>query len=234
MSAYKSIVDSYVDSYNNYSEEIREKMLWEKTSKKIDEVSSEIQKLHVAEQKKKFPKRFAFDDTVKLLSEMKRQNAERFFSNISRGIGATKNNSPYNEMLLVNEIENALRVDDRDYLSTLVDLTSNFVATGSIAPGSTFFERFDYLKKKYDGLIGSDEAGLNQAVQELEARKAEFEYILHAIEKRENIIMLPRLFQELSNSVGKDKELYSKLLNFTDSVNKSMSFLSKKGINLKV
>lgn len=226
---FEQLVDNSIDSYNSYGKGAREKM-FEGVQKRIDEIDGEIKKVYQTEEAKKYPLRMDYDETRKMAGESKRMSAFQFVNSLSPNIKAGNYMS---EQLLINEIKNAINIDDRDTASNLLDSADIILPSNNVRSNSKFYSEITEIKKSYQSKIGIED--ISKKIKELETRKSEFQFIQSAINKNDDIIVLPRhwtaMFPDgLPNNNPKIKEVAMRLLPF---VNKSMEFLSSKKANLR-
>ncbi|MFO7526047.1 MAG: hypothetical protein R6W68_11395 [Ignavibacteriaceae bacterium] len=224
--SYKQLVDNNVDSFNSYTE-IQRRNMAGSVLKHILTIEDQITGVYKRADSKRYPLRNMFSDSSKQTSSNKRTEALQFVESLREGI---VKNSVESEERLLNEIKDGMNRGDIDYTSSLIDATDNINLKQA---NSRFTTDYKNLKKDYYVRIGVED--INKEIQELKTRRAEFELILDSINNNDELIMLPRQYDDLFNGVdlvknAKAKEVSFKVLPF---VNKSMSFLSQRGATLK-
>lgn len=220
------LVDNNIDSYNAYAPAQRKNMA-SGVLKHILEVDEQITGLYKSADAKKYPLRYGFSDSAKNLGSSKRIEAFQFVNSLAPQIN--KGNFA-SEQRLLTEIRDGMNRNDVDYTSGIIDATDNAI---SVKENSKFSVDYSETKKHYFTKIGIPD--ISKEIQELKTRRAEFELILDAIEKGDEMIILPREFDEVfrNDEVFKNpkaREVSSKL---NPHVNRSLSFLASRGASVK-
>lgn len=229
----KNLVDTNVDSFNTYAPEQRGRMI-EGLEKKISEVDRMITNVYRQADKLKYPVRNMFSANDQLVGEQKKMSAISFVQAIAPNLKAGNGIS---EQMLLDEIQSSINRGDKDYASGLLDAVDVVLPVDySGKQNKKFYVTLSDMRKQYEAKIGLNMDEVRKEVEELEARKAELEFIIYAIQKGDEFVILPRVFQQMSDDVQRsgNKELYGKFVNLVEFANKSLAFLSKKKINLKV
>lgn len=229
----KRTIDNTIDSYNSFSPEQRQRMV-EGLEKKMTEVDKMITNVYRQAEKLKYPLRSMFTPADMMTGETKKMSAISFVQAIAPNLKAGNGIS---EQMLLDEIQSSINRGDKDYASGLFDAVDVVLPVDYSGKQNTkFYVTLSEMRKQYEEKIGLNMDEVRLEVQELEARKAELEFIIYAIQKGDEFIILPRVFQQMSDDVQRsgNKELYSKFTNLVEFANKSLAFLSKKKINLKV
>lgn len=220
------LVNNNIDSYNSYTPAQRKNMA-SGVLQHILDIDGMITKHYQNADSKKYPLRNMFSDASKTASSNKRIEAFQFVNSLATQIN--KGNFA-SEQRLLSEIRDGMNRNDIDYTSGLIDATDNAI---SVKDGSKFNVDYSEIKKQYFAKIGIPD--ISKDIQELRTRRAEFELILDAIEKGDEMIILPRQFNEVfsDNDIYKNpkaKEVSGKLV---PKVNRSMEFLSRREATLK-
>jgi hypothetical protein len=226
MLSFRQLVDNNINSYNSYGEAQRKNMA-SGVLQHILDVDEQITKLYKSADAKKYPLRNNFSDASKTASSNKRIEAFQFVNSLATQINKGQFAS---EQRLLTEIRDGINRNDVDYTSGLIDATDNAI---SVKEGSKFNVDYSEIKKHYFVKIGIPD--IRKDLQELKTRKAEFELILDAIEKGDEMIILPREFNEVFSDDDiykhpKAREVSGKLI---PHVNRSTEFLSKREATLK-
>jgi len=235
---FKQRVDDRCDSYNDKTPEQREKLI-PYLEKDISEVDKEILKTRRAEEGKKYPLRMSTLIEKQMMGEQKRMSALQFVNSLS---GNLRQGHYSSGETLLEETRKAINLNDLDMATALIEAI-DFSFPETYKPEQINFKfRKDFaeLKKSYFEKIGV--ADITQTIRTLEARKEEFSFLLYAIEKKDAFVFLPRQFEQYNNIIDsrlpkgseKHRKLYSSLISTVDHVNRSMAYLTKKGVSLKL
>lgn len=222
----KQLVNNNIDSYNGYEGETARKNMSPNVIKHILDIDEMITKVYKRADAKKYPLRNNSNDASKTAGSNKRMEGFKFVESLSEGIRKT---IPGSEQRLLTELQDAMNREDIDYASSLIDAVDNL----ALKTNNKFYNDYTKLKKEYFVKIGVED--INQELKELKTRQAEFSFILEAINSNDQLIMLPRKYDEIFSGVDliknpQAKDVSFKLLPF---VNKSTSFLSSRGASLR-
>jgi len=174
--------------------------------------SAKITNLSLKVPKAKFPLRFSVSDFEKIIGELKYQRAANFLNTVKESEN------------ILNELTNSIAVDDKDYVSSLLDILEstkpNDIQLSQLPNDKQkFYRDFEKIKKEYETKLQISD--VSDSLNTLKIFQAEIQFILESITENSSMILLPRTFVKLPQKEQVD------LVPFA---NKSLEFLSKKGV----
>ena len=209
MEQLKSSIDKLVENYNQLSEkEIEKKNSFspDYTSEYIAEevkkwrveknnsfrveaagilgtIDTRLKKLNMEIPKAKYPLRFSVSDNEKILGEMKYQRAADYLKSVK------------DFKKIFNEIDSAIPIDDKDYVSSLLNiLESTKPNENELSKLSSdeqkFYRNIEKTKNEYENKLQITD--VSETIRSLSLHKKEIEGFLKALDEEVPFFITPR------------------------------------------